>query len=92
MKKIVSFILTTFLGFTYVWGIVILDGLSGQFLAQHNILLSDGLIFNSPIILSILTVGYLIWKKKGYTPIIGLILGFIVGYFLMLLGMGLGNV
>ena len=79
-------------GFAYVWGIMLLDGFSGQFLAQHNILLSDGLIFGLPVILSILTICYLIWKKKGFIPIVGIIMGYIIGIILLAIGLGMGNV
>lgn len=79
------------LGFAYVWGIMFLDGFLGQFLAQHNILLPDGLIFGLPVILSVLTICYLIWKKKGFIPIVGIIIGYAMGISLLAIGFGLGN-
>lgn len=48
-------------------------------------------MFFLPIGLFVLSVSYLIWKKKGFIPISGVILGFAIGFVLLALGLGLGN-
>lgn len=88
MKKIYSFILSSLLGIISVFMIP-------AFIIKSSLLISsypsDELVFSSPIIFCVLTVCYFIWKKKGCIPIAGVILGFVFGYFLLLLGLGMGN-
>jgi len=91
MGKIKLFILTLLLGFAYVWVIMLCSNFLLQFFARLNIQIPDELIFGLPIMVDILTVLYFMWKKKGCTPIVGVILGFIFGYLWLFLGLILGN-
>ncbi len=88
MKKLTSFILGVFLGLISVWGII---PLLIKFFFLLKIYPPDVLVFSSPIIFCTITACYFIWKKKGFVPIIGLILGYIVGITLLAIGFGLGN-
>lgn len=88
MKKLTLFILGIFLGLISVWGII---PLFIKLFFLLKIYPPDVLVFSSPIIFCIITACYLIGKKKGIIPVVGLILGYIIGIMLLILGLGLGN-
>jgi len=88
MKNIYSFILGIFVGLISVWGII---PLLIKLFFLIKIYPPDALVFSSPVIFCIIAAFYFIWKKKGFIPIAGLILGYVVGIILLMLGLGLGD-
>ncbi len=89
MKKYILFILSFILGMGCAWSGIILDT---KVLVHFNIFLSDSVVmFFIPILLLILAIIYFRWKKKGFVPIIGLILGFFMSFLLVYVGIGLGE-
>lgn len=85
MKKIILFFLMMLLGFAYELGTILLYGGFYSILFRFHI--PDELVFGLPIILGVLTICYLIWKKKGVVPIIGLLLGFFIGFIILSIGL-----
>jgi ascorbate-specific PTS system EIIC-type component UlaA len=91
MKKILLFVLSLFLGAIYSWSGLILPRIIIEFLPLSSNLAM--IIFGiTPWLLCIITLIYLILKKRNFVSIIGIILGFVIGFSLLTLGLGMGNV
>jgi len=89
MNKILSFVLILLLGAVYSWsGIILFWALT---FTSASISIMNTVFAISPWLLSIITLVYFIWKKKGFVSITGLIVGFATGWFFLILGLGMGG-
>jgi CHASE2 domain-containing sensor protein len=85
MKKIVLFCLSILAGIIFEWAGLIIDGV---ILSNFRIFLSDEYIFLFiPIGLTAVSIIYFIFKKMGWLPIVGILLGLFIGFILLSIGL-----
>lgn len=91
MKKITLFVLIFSWGMLCSWSGGVLPRIIIEFFPL-SFNFANIIFGTTPFLLLIITIIYLVYKKKGLSLIAGFILGLIIGFLMLMLGLGLGNV